>query len=71
MRRAGPHAEASIMSGYGPDGIAQTEADYFEKCPVCREWFDVRDMAQMAMHIHDLTDVEIATGKALRGGPVQ
>jgi hypothetical protein len=28
MRRAGPHAEASIMSGYDPDGIAQTEADY-------------------------------------------
>jgi hypothetical protein len=54
------------MSGYDPDGIAQTEADYFEIWPVCGEWFDVRDMAQMAMHIHDLTDVEIAIGKGRR-----
>jgi hypothetical protein len=52
------------MSGYDPDGIAQTEADYFEKCPVCADWFDVRDVAQMALHIHDLTDVEIIIGRA-------
>jgi hypothetical protein len=58
------------MSRYDPDGIAQTEADYFEKCPVRGEWFDV---PQMALHIHDLTDVEITIGKAPppREGPVQ
>jgi hypothetical protein len=73
MRRAGPQAKASIMmSGYDPDGVAQSEADYFEKCPVCGEWFDVRDVAQMAMHIHDLTDVEITIGPApAPRGPVQ
>jgi hypothetical protein len=73
MRRAWPKAQVSNMSGYDPDGIAQTEADYFEKCPVCSDWFDVRDVAQMALHIHDLTDVEIIIGRAAapRGGPVQ
>jgi hypothetical protein len=61
-----------MMSGYDPDGVAQSEADYFEKCPVCGEWFDVRDVAQMAMHIHDLTDVEITIGPApAPRGPVQ
>ena len=54
------------MSGYDPDGIAQTEANYFEKCPVRGEWFDVRDVAQMALHIHDLTGVEINHSNLVR-----
>jgi hypothetical protein len=35
--------------------------------------FDVRDMAQMALHIHDLTDVEIIIGPGAppREGPLQ
>jgi hypothetical protein len=44
------------MSGYDPDGIAQTEADYFEIWPVCGEWFDVRDIAQMARRADAVSD---------------
>jgi hypothetical protein len=40
--------EVGKYRGYDPDGIAQTEADYFEKCPACGEWFDTRDIGQMA-----------------------
>jgi hypothetical protein len=35
-----------VMKGYDPDGVAQTEVDYFEKCPACGEWFDTRDISQ-------------------------
>jgi hypothetical protein len=27
------------------DGVAQIEADHFEKCPVGSHWFDMRDLA--------------------------
>ena len=30
------------------DGVAQNEADHFEKCPVCSQRFDMRDLAQLA-----------------------
>ena len=30
-------AEGEIMRGYDPDGVAQTDADYFEKCPAWRD----------------------------------
>jgi len=43
------------------DGVAQTEADYFEKCPACGEWFDTRDISQMLVHVHD-PNIEIETG---------
>jgi hypothetical protein len=32
---------------YG-DGVAEIEADHFEKCPVRSRWFDMRDLAQTA-----------------------
>ncbi len=61
-----------VMKGYDPDGVAQTEADYFEKCPACGEWFDTRDISQMLVHVHD-QDIEISEGPEPppRGSPVQ
>jgi hypothetical protein len=38
-------------TGTDGDGVAQSEADHFQKCPVCSQWFDMRDLAQVAEHI--------------------
>ena len=64
--------EVGKYRGYDPDGIAQTEADYFEKCPACGEWFDTRDIGQMSAHIHD-AEIEIGEGPEPppREGPLQ
>ena len=35
-------------TGTDGDGVAQSEADHFQKCPVCSQWFDMRDLAQVA-----------------------
>jgi hypothetical protein len=35
-------------TGTNGDGVAQIEADHFEKCRVCSRWFDMRDLAQVA-----------------------
>jgi hypothetical protein len=35
----------------------ETEADHFE-VPVCSHWFDVRDLVQVAGHIHDGNKIE-------------
>ena len=59
-------------TGTDGDGVAQIEADHFEKCPVCSRWFDMRDLAQVAEHIHDPSEIEILEGPELpREGPVQ
>jgi hypothetical protein len=47
-----------------PDGVAQSEADHFDKCPVCSQWFDMRDLAQVAEHIHDGSKIEVLEGPA-------
>jgi hypothetical protein len=31
------------------------------KCPACSQWFDMRDLAQVAEHIHD-SEIEILEG---------
>jgi hypothetical protein len=41
-----------------------TESDHFEKCCVCARWFDLRDLAQVADHIHDDSQIEILEGSA-------
>jgi len=41
-----------------PDGVAETEADHFMKCPGCGEWFDMRDLDQLLAHVHD-AEIEI------------
>jgi hypothetical protein len=32
------------------------------KCPGCGEWFDMRDLGQVAEHFHDDSDVEVLIG---------
>jgi len=49
------------MKGYDPDGAPEKEAGYFEKCPECGEWFDVRDLDQVLTHVHD-AEIEISEG---------
>jgi CRISPR/Cas system type I-B associated protein Csh2 (Cas7 group RAMP superfamily) len=58
------------MRGIDADGIAQTEADHFMKCPGCREWFDMRDLGQVLAHVHD-AEIEISEGpEPRRQGPL-
>ena len=49
-------------TGTDGDGVAQVEADQFQKCPVCSQWFDMRDLAQVAEHIDDVSEIEILEG---------
>jgi hypothetical protein len=50
--------------GTDADGVAETGADHFMKCPGCGASFDMRDLAQVLARIHD---AEIGIGE----GPVQ
>jgi hypothetical protein len=34
------------------------EADHHMRCPGCGQWFDMRDLKQVAEHIHDGDEVE-------------
>jgi hypothetical protein len=60
-------------TGVDADGVAETEADHFMKCPVCEQWFDMRDLAQVVEHAHDDSEIEIQIGPGPppRQGPVQ
>jgi hypothetical protein len=49
-------------TGTDGDGIAQVETDHFEKCLVCSQWFDMRDLTQVAEHIHDVSEIEVLEG---------
>jgi hypothetical protein len=55
---ARPMAEARNYRGLDPDGLAATEADHF----AIVRWalLDMRDLAQMLAHVHD---VEIEIGR--------
>jgi hypothetical protein len=53
--------EARNYRGFDPDGVAETEADHFMKCPGCGEWFDMRDLDQLLAHVHD-AEIEIMRG---------
>jgi hypothetical protein len=63
--------EARNYRGFDPDGVAETEADHFMKCPGCREWFDMRDLNQLLAHAHD-AEIEICEGptRPKREGPL-
>lgn len=50
------------MTGHDADNLAQTEADHHMKCPGCGQWFDMRDLKQVAEHIHD-GDFEVTETK--------
>ncbi len=59
--------------GIDIDGVAQTEANHFMKCPACGQRFDMRDLGQMLAHVHD-AEIEIGEGPeppSARDGPVQ
>ena len=47
-------------TGKDADGIAKTEADHHMKCPGCGQWFDMRDLGQVAEHIHDDSEIEVS-----------
>jgi hypothetical protein len=34
------------MTGRHADGVAESEADHFMKCPACGQWFDMRDLVK-------------------------
>jgi hypothetical protein len=51
--------------GTDADGIAELEADHHLKCPGCGEWFDMRDLDQVAKHIHDGDFEKLRPGGAL------
>jgi hypothetical protein len=48
--------------GQDVNGIARTEADHHMKCPACGQWFDMRDLGQVA-DIHDDSEID---GRASR-----
>ena len=50
-------------NGIDADGVAQTEADHFVKCPGCDQWFDMRDLGQVLEHVHG-EESEIIEGPA-------
>jgi hypothetical protein len=47
--------------GIDIDGVAETEADHFMKCPGCGEWLDMRDLVRVLAHVHD-AEIEICEG---------
>jgi hypothetical protein len=49
--------------GIDADGVAENEADHFMKCPGCDQWFDMRDLASVLVHVHD-AEIEIVEGPA-------
>jgi hypothetical protein len=53
--------------GTDADGTAEAEADHFMKCPGCDQWFDMRDLAQVAEHMHDGSEIEISVIAAGEG----
>jgi hypothetical protein len=50
--------------GIDADGVAETEADHFMKCPGCGKWFGMRDLNQLLAHVHD-AEIEICEGPTL------
>jgi uncharacterized C2H2 Zn-finger protein len=60
------------IAGFDVDNVPKTEADHFMKCPGCGERFDMRDLGQILVHVHD-AEIEISEGPEPppRSGPVQ
>jgi hypothetical protein len=49
--------------GIDADDFAETEADHFMKYPGCGHWFDMRDLSDVLVHVHD-AEIEIVEGPA-------
>jgi hypothetical protein len=58
---AGSMTEVRNSRGVDPDGVVETDADHFMKCPGCGALLDMRDLAQIQAHIHD-AEIEICEG---------
>jgi hypothetical protein len=58
--------------GQDVNGTARAEADHCMKCPARGQWFDTRELAQVADHVHD-SKIEVLVGPVppRRKGPVQ
>jgi hypothetical protein len=41
--------------------VAQCEADYFVKCPICSQLFEIRNLAQVVEHIHG-SEIDVLEG---------
>src|SRR5258705_13669868 len=46
-------------TGIDADGVVETEADHFMKCPGCGQWFDMRDLGEVLANVHDADGIEI------------
>jgi len=60
-------------TGVDADDVANTEADYFNNCPIGVAYLDMRDdLGQVLAHVHDLT-IELCVGEDSlpREGPLQ
>jgi hypothetical protein len=55
------------------DGVAQTEADHFGKCPVCGALVGMRDLAQVMAHAHGQEIEELTRRHPIRrkSGPAR
>jgi hypothetical protein len=53
--------EACNYRGFDPDGVDETEAAHFMKCPCFGEWFDMCCLDQLLVHVHD-AEIEICEG---------
>jgi hypothetical protein len=63
--------EAGKYRVIDPDGVLETEADHFMKCPGCGQWFGMRALDQVLANAHD-AEIEIGEGQEppRREGPV-
>jgi hypothetical protein len=51
-------------NGIDADGVAETAADHFIKCPGCGQWIDMRHLGQVLANVHD-AQIEIREGPDL------
>jgi hypothetical protein len=69
--RLRPNGEIPRGNGIDADGVAQTEADHFMKCPGCGEWFDMHDLGQVLAHVHDAKIEIVEVPMPPRENPLQ
>src|ERR1700704_330978 len=53
-------ADIPRYPGRDANGDAKTGADHFMLCPVCRTWFDMRDLEQVFDHTHDASEIHFS-----------
>ena len=58
---AGSMTKSGRYRGFDPDGVAESEADYFGYCPVCGAYIDTRDLDQVLAHVHG-AEIKISEG---------